>query len=213
MSTLADTPRVPLEIAENVMDNLDGHVLTLCSCALTCRGWLPRARFQLMVSIRISTRDDIPSINDYLNSHPHLANAVRKLSVAPSGQEAAGFLLEAFPVFLVARLPNLRKCVMRGYNVPVEESKAAAVFHPLTLAGMRTYLLVEMLNLYGVMFRTSTELARLLSSLPRLRFLSYASLDIQSRSPMIKAIDMVRFRDKCSLLSELTVCMDSLQDQ
>ena len=203
MSTLADTPRVPLEIAENIMDNLDTR--TLRSCALTCRGWLPRARFQLMASIHISTRDDVTSIDKFLHSNPLLATAVRSVSVVPISKETAGFLFEAFPVSFLSRLPNLQECRM----CDKDPNRFQVInYHPITLIHMKTCLLIEELTLYQVMFRTGTDLARLLSSLTHLRHLTCQYVEIRGRygTPDIIALDMVRFRNKCRLLSKLTVC-------
>lgn len=53
--TLNLRPRVPVEVAENVIDQLadDHHESTLRSCALVCQAWLPRSRSRLFRTIHI----------------------------------------------------------------------------------------------------------------------------------------------------------------
>ncbi|RPD79682.1 hypothetical protein L226DRAFT_425802, partial [Lentinus tigrinus ALCF2SS1-7] len=70
-------PRVPVEVAERIIDLLSDHVGTLRSCALTCREWLPRSQYRLMTSIRIWSNEAVSSMYDYFTAHPRIAGAVR----------------------------------------------------------------------------------------------------------------------------------------
>ncbi|RDX40401.1 hypothetical protein OH76DRAFT_1304203, partial [Lentinus brumalis] len=70
-------PNVPLEVEENVIDQLSRDVKSLRSCALTCHGWLPRARYHLVASIRVRSREDLYSICDYFSFNPRMATLVR----------------------------------------------------------------------------------------------------------------------------------------
>ncbi|KAI0694465.1 hypothetical protein C8T65DRAFT_585001, partial [Cerioporus squamosus] len=77
MSTLSELPYVLLDVAENIIDQLSRDVESLRSCSLTCRGWLPRARYHLVASIRVRSREDLYSICDYFRVNPGMANCVR----------------------------------------------------------------------------------------------------------------------------------------
>ncbi|TFK88412.1 hypothetical protein K466DRAFT_447651, partial [Polyporus arcularius HHB13444] len=70
-------PNVPLEVEENVIDQLSRDVESLRSCALTCHGWLPSARYHLVASIRVRSREDLYSICNYFSFNPRMATLVR----------------------------------------------------------------------------------------------------------------------------------------
>ncbi|KAI0713009.1 hypothetical protein C8T65DRAFT_574191 [Cerioporus squamosus] len=205
MSTLTELPRVPLEVAENVIDLLSRHVRSLRSCALTCRGWLPRARYHLMASIRVQSREDLYSICDYFRSNPRMATLVRNLSVLPEKDEEALSLLDTTPVALLSRLPKLRSYTIRtldwNQDYPIS-------FHTTTLVHFKVNLRhVEELTLGPSNFRTIAELARLLIALPRLRRLDCIGLHFKDNDENTgeAVTGMTRFRDKCKCLSDVTV--------
>ncbi|TFK82171.1 hypothetical protein K466DRAFT_500798 [Polyporus arcularius HHB13444] len=199
MSTLPYLPYIPLEVAENIIDHLGEDIWSLRSCALTCRGWNRHARYHLVVSILVHSREDLHSIHDYFASNPHMASFVRSLSMLPVyGDKRPGCLLEVLPVDLLKLLPNLRRyCIVGVAWNPV----IRIAFHDTTFIRIKTYLHVEELHLQALRFRTGAELARVLIALPQLQRLEYEGLKVD-----IKTADTSRFRDKCNMLSEVTVC-------
>ncbi|TFK79691.1 hypothetical protein K466DRAFT_469539, partial [Polyporus arcularius HHB13444] len=157
---------IPLEVAENIIDQLGGQIHSLRKCALTCRGWNRHARYHLVAAIRVRSREDLYSICDYFTSNPRMASLVRTLSMSPAETEKRLFLLEVLPVDLLKRLPNLQR-----YSILCERwlNSPSVSFHDTTLLHIKTYLHVEELNLDHLNFRTSVQLARVLMALPRLR--------------------------------------------
>ncbi len=198
MSTLPDLPYIPLEVAESIIDQLGGQggFDSLRSCALTCRGWNRHARYHLVAAIRIQSREDLYSIRDYFASNPRLASLVRSLSMSPTWVEKRCHL-EVLPVDLLNRLPDIQRYSIVG---PYQADNFVS-FHATTLMHIKTYLHVEELYLENLKFRTRAELARVLIALPRLRRLEYRNLSVQ-----METTDTSRFRDKCNMLSEVTVC-------
>ena len=199
MSASTHTPRVPLDVAEHIIDALSGHVRSLCSCALSCSGWLPRARYHLLTSIRVRSHEDLLSIQKFFVSYPFLLSAVRRLSICP--QHHGNTLVAAVPVVFLSRFPNLR-----GYSILDPESGPLAVptpvcFHPTTLTGIKSRLHVEELQLQGVSFRRGMELARLLGALTHLRRLECRDVHVVDQS----ASNIAPLHNRCPLLSELTV--------
>ncbi|RPD68180.1 WD40 repeat-like protein [Lentinus tigrinus ALCF2SS1-7] len=192
---LADPPRVPVEVAERIIDLLSDDFYTLRSCALTCRGWLPRARYRLMTSIRILSDEDVSSMDDYFTAHPPIAAAVRSVSVYIVEEPQ---FLNAFPMVLLSRLPNLSTYKYSDYR----SYRGFWHHHAASLRGIKTYLRVQELKLCGVRFRTGADLARLLISFPLLRILRLESVSVSDLQDLSR---MVRFRDKCSQLSELSI--------
>ncbi len=199
MSTLPYLPYIPLEVAENIIDYLGEDVWSLRSCALTCRGWNRHARYHLVASIRVQSREDLYSIHDYFASNPRMASFVRRLSMSPHVEyKKPRCLLEVLPVDLLKLLPNLRSYCIFG---PEWYSFYPIAFHSTTFIRIKTYLHVEELHLQELRFRTGAELARVLIALPRLQRLEYGRVKVD-----IKTADTSRFRDKCNMLSEVTVC-------
>ncbi len=199
MSTLPYLPYIPLEVAENIIDQYGEDVRLLRSCALTCRGWNRHARYHLVASIRVQSREDLYSIHDYFASHPRMASFVRSLSMSPVPEDKKpGCLLEVLPVDLLKLLPDIRRYRIVGVGWNAFERIA---FHDTTFIHIKTYLHVEELHLENLIFRTSAELARVLIALPRLQRLEYGRVKVD-----IKTADTSRFRDKCNMLSEVTVC-------
>ncbi|KAI0696136.1 hypothetical protein C8T65DRAFT_729730 [Cerioporus squamosus] len=204
MSILTELPDVPLEVAENVIDQLSRDIESLRSCALTCHGWLPRARYHLVASIRVRSREDLYSICDYFRFNPRMATLVRNLSVSPEEDEEALLLLETIPVALLSRLPKLRSYgILGAYELTVR----AISFHATTLIHIKTCLHVEELTLQLLSFRTTAELARLLIALPQLRRLDCTRLRFpdESKTTGGAVTGITRFRDKCKCLSDVTI--------
>ncbi|KAI0696139.1 hypothetical protein C8T65DRAFT_537129, partial [Cerioporus squamosus] len=163
---------LPLEVEENVIDQLSRDVESLRSCSLTCRGWLPRARYNLVASICVRSREDLYSICDYFRLNPRMATSVANLSIMPgAGQKNRRSLLETIPVALLSRLLTLRSYCIQ--NIPGD---IGISFHATTLIHVKTYLHVEELTLRWTKFRAIGELARLLIALPQLRCLDCTGL-------------------------------------
>ncbi|TFK81424.1 hypothetical protein K466DRAFT_502144 [Polyporus arcularius HHB13444] len=210
MSTLPHLPYIPLEVAENIIDQLSRDVRSLRSCALTCRGWHLHARYLLMTSIRVRSREDLLSICDHIASIPRMARFVRSISVLPAHNENSGAsLTETIPVDLLKRLPNLHSYSLRDAASSRPDAIAMSL-HPTILICFRTYLHVQELGLGPLKFCTGAELARLLVALPRLQRLECTDLQFVDRRNIWGATaGATRFRDGCNGLSEVTVRLAS----
>ena len=186
------------------MDMLAGDVETLCSCALTCSEWHPRARYHLLTSIWFicdfrwhPTQDRLSSLRDYLDAHPTTISRVHQcfLHVKRTGlshQEAWNFLL--------LRLPALRCFVI------TQDNKTHSCLHPTTYTRIKAHILLEELALQDVRFCTSAEFARLLVALPRLKRLECANVGLSNKEDLeIGASTARRFENKGQMLSRLEV--------
>ena len=213
MSTnaLIQGPRIPSELAEVIIDNLNKHVRSLRACALTCRAWHPRSRYHILSSIRIESREHLASICEYFTSHPQMTELVRSILVAPAGSETnPRSLLEALPVRLLSQVRNLQRYSVR-YSSTNTQSLCAISLHPITLVRIKVYFNVDELNLGPLEFRSPAELARLLAAVPRLRVLICTDLTFANDRDLenINA-DLMRFRDKCGSLCEIMVRSEHL---
>lgn len=208
MSTLPKLPHVPLEVAENIIDQLSWDVRSLRNCALTCRGWHLHARYLLLTSLRVRSREDLVSICDYIASIPRMASFVRSISIFPDNSEHhSRHVIEAIPVDLLKRLPNLQSYSLRDWT-SIEPNAIAMSLHATTLTCIKTYIHVQELGLGPLKFRTEAEFARLLIALPRLQRLECTELQVVDQRNMWSATTgAARFRNRSPGLSEVTVCL------
>ena len=61
ISSTMSQPRVPVELAEKVIDasrDSDSHRTTLLACSLVCRSWTPRSRYHLSVGVSYPNERD-----------------------------------------------------------------------------------------------------------------------------------------------------------
>ena len=115
---------LPLELEERVIDSSCDSVSTLRSCSLTCRRWLPRSRYHLFSSIRVSTKDELYALHQAIEDAPHLELPARVQSITIKPQvdvEASQHLADIVPVPLLTRLPRLKRWVIHG--PPLQETE------------------------------------------------------------------------------------------
>lgn len=86
-----DQCRVPIEVCERIIDlrttyggrsrisRCPRYLDDLRACALTCRDWLPRSRFNLFRCVRIRKHEKLKSLAKTITDHPFLAEFVREL--------------------------------------------------------------------------------------------------------------------------------------
>ena len=123
-------PRLPIEIWEHVIDFIDVltprrfnslRLRTLVSCCLTCRAWLPRARFHLFHAIPLRLlpgKQNVTRFLDGLRFNPSNSTLIRWMmfdGAAAESRRGAGLSLIAcqFP----APLPNLRSITFAGVDI------------------------------------------------------------------------------------------------
>ncbi len=159
---------LPVEIEEKIIDELDNDFATLCSCALTCRTWLPRSRSLLLRAVRVATRSSWDAVVDYFEDNPDMRPLVQSLATAPAPTERTR-LLGTYPASLFRMLPNLRRWELRAPG-GAENNSPKVFFHRTTLILLRCSPITE-LHLASLQFPSQAEFLRLLSSIPLLRVL------------------------------------------
>ncbi|KAI0713900.1 hypothetical protein C8Q76DRAFT_591966, partial [Earliella scabrosa] len=65
-------PPIPIEVAEQIIDQLVDDRSSLRSCALVCDGWLPRSRAHLFREIEITALQQLYSLVQALSTTPSL---------------------------------------------------------------------------------------------------------------------------------------------
>ncbi|KAI0824551.1 hypothetical protein BC628DRAFT_420059 [Trametes gibbosa] len=71
----------PLELHEQIIDALRGDNATLLHCALTCRAWLPRSRYNLYFEVAPQHHAQLTRLTQTLRSSPDFVNLVQELTI------------------------------------------------------------------------------------------------------------------------------------
>ena len=171
----------PTEVYEHIIDFIphskagDGGVCAtrsaLCSCALTCRAWLPRSRHLLYQSVtlhvsRDSVRDQdvMGRLTRTLLASSFIAGLLHHLTVYDASMLNNSFSL-ALPLMFVCTLPNLHTLTIRETILPLAVTSACCV-------AISKLTAVTALTLYAVVFPDVSVLGRVLAALPGLHDLT-----------------------------------------
>ncbi|TFK87466.1 hypothetical protein K466DRAFT_111572 [Polyporus arcularius HHB13444] len=199
------TVKLPMDVEENIIDQLEDVIPSLRNCALTCRAWRPRSRYHLVSSIQIRTRKDFASLCEFFERHRNLASLVKALTIFPSDEEPSPrSLVEVALVELLRQLPNLRQYKL-VYDLHVNDGARptySTTFHPRSLTHFKMYLHAETLRLGPLRLLSHEELARIVIALPRLRTLQCRGLTFGRQNGGSES--SVRFANK-TCLSDVSV--------
>ncbi|EMD34658.1 hypothetical protein CERSUDRAFT_86071 [Gelatoporia subvermispora B] len=97
---------LPLEIWDEIIDYFGeaGDRLTLSSCALVCRAWLPRARSHLFRVIYVHTPRHLRRLTKALDRSPEIPPLIKDYTLCPD-EEAAEVVSRGLK--LLSRLPQV----------------------------------------------------------------------------------------------------------
>ncbi|KAI0698665.1 hypothetical protein C8Q76DRAFT_861861 [Earliella scabrosa] len=164
---------LPLEIEERIIDGLQDSVATLRLCALVCRSWYIRSRYNLLRKITVTTVGDVDKLCTHFHVRPGLKSIVSELQIrlrvnSPRCQDIIW-------IPLARQLPRLCKLRLSGRGQRRDFPHIS--FHQTTLTGLRySHPPVKTLELDYITLRSPQDLLRLLMALPSLRNLNLDGL-------------------------------------
>ncbi|KAH9915123.1 uncharacterized protein B0H18DRAFT_915170, partial [Fomitopsis serialis] len=79
--------RLPPELTDRIIDYLHTDVHSLCACALTCRTWLPAARYHRFRSVSVAHEEGIATFETLVASSPAIGHIVEDLEISFFGCE------------------------------------------------------------------------------------------------------------------------------
>ena len=157
-----------LEIEERIIDGLQDSRIALRLCALVCRSWYIRSRYNLLHTIMVNnTVEDVDKLCTRFHTRPELRSLVYELQISPWP--------DIIWIPLARQLPRLRKLLLSHWDI--HDSSVHISFHQTTLTALR-YLhpSLKTLELSHIQLRSPQDLLRLLTALPLLRTLNLRSL-------------------------------------
>ncbi|KAI0920737.1 hypothetical protein AcW1_002398 [Taiwanofungus camphoratus] len=158
----------PVEIHERIIDVLWVDTVNrshrsrrqdLLACALTCRAWLPRSRFNLFYEIRLRDSRELYSFASLVTIYPHLDEFVKELRINNSQ------VLGVFPAVLARKLTGVNSLRIGGNLL---EQLRIPPFHLPSFMPIAGFTSISRLEIAYTTFPTFTAFARLVSSLPSL---------------------------------------------
>lgn len=169
MMSSATQPRVPTEVAEQIIDVVGGGSKrsALQSCSLVCRAWLPRSRLRLFEDVEIVAKQHLDNLLRVFETVPHLRAAVQ-------GVHAHSRVAEAAVAILLGQLPNIHTWT---FEDTLCLGSSAAQSRIIT-ASLRTYPSLDTLNLCHVTVTSFHRFATFLSSVPGIRHLGLHDLKV-----------------------------------
>ncbi|TFK84529.1 hypothetical protein K466DRAFT_601917 [Polyporus arcularius HHB13444] len=199
-----DESRLPLELCELILDasGCEFYVRlrydTLRACALTCKGWHPRSRYNLLHRVSFRRPQQIERFLSTITANPALADLVHELHVTPADAHRHGFFPIANPQ-LVTKLRNMRHLALRQFNWDT--------FPPIYYVFVGKFNLVSSLQISNIMFHSPRDLVHLVRYLPKLNQLSCGVLQFQvSYTPEdCENLCVIRESSACNELYTLTL--------
>ncbi|KAJ8475177.1 hypothetical protein ONZ51_g6723 [Trametes cubensis] len=167
----------PQEIYDTVIDRCRRDVPTLLQCALTCRAWALRSRYNLYRTTTIQQQKQLYGFSQALAAAPQIADLVQELVLAPPRDDKPTIVRSAAAA-LAYKLPNVSKISIvqppfmityPGVCEHVEISLRTACC--LTLFPRLTYL-----SLIDVTLSSFLDFVRLITALPCLTTLECRSM-------------------------------------
>ena len=183
-TTTPGIPALPIEVAERIIDLVEGTtasygyaiwdetvLITLQSCALVCRAWLPRCQYHLFraVNVRCAENGD-RTVNDIVNLleiNIPLQRYIRFIAARSGPSEVPK--LHLVPYKLPSFLPELEHLRLEGGAMYVPTKMALS-------AMVKQFTNVNELSFDCLAFYSVQDLWRVVSSLSRLRTLIISSL-------------------------------------
>ncbi|KAH9947037.1 hypothetical protein B0H21DRAFT_708760 [Amylocystis lapponica] len=177
--TRRKSPRVPVDIWEDIIDLLREDLIALRACALTCWQWVPRSRLHLFRVVELWTSQDLALCTQLLIDAPHLGDLIHELHICHnkyfmvpiSRQFTFSQLLNAFPAMLLRKLPRLDVLSIGNPSsnpfTPVVTMEDVTLYHTF-FPVFSLFRSVTRLELVAVHFSTAMEFAQLIHALSNL---------------------------------------------
>ncbi|PCH42957.1 hypothetical protein WOLCODRAFT_102847 [Wolfiporia cocos MD-104 SS10] len=154
----------PIEIFELIIDLVWPDSDALLACALTCRAWLQRSRYNLFYSVDLHNCEHLNHLCRLLDGSPCLGTIVRELGIVPYRTQSQ--VLGEFPHELggrLSRVSRLRIDINRDYYPFIAEDYFQC---------LGQFSSVTTLDIRRIRFPMLHDFAQLVCSFPRLTDLS-----------------------------------------
>ncbi|KAI0357885.1 hypothetical protein OH77DRAFT_1398326 [Trametes cingulata] len=164
---------IPQEVIEAIIDALWADQKALRQCALTCRTWLPRARYRLFRRATLRRTDQLARFSRALQASRESLGLVNELILTAHGPALPSLVSSAFAI-LAGRLPQLEKLrisVQDDHSVRSAEACRLNISRR-TISHITHFRMLTRLELCSLELSSFMDLGRIIVRLPRLTVLS-----------------------------------------
>ncbi|KAL7284542.1 hypothetical protein ACG7TL_001834 [Trametes sanguinea] len=160
----------PQELCDAIIDECRRDIPTLLQCALTCRAWLPRSRFDIFSTAVLHTQVQASKFASTTRSSPDLAALVEVLAIAPREFRELTSLIDWTCIALASVLPRLRRftVVHPVLSDIAHVGGSATISARTTCNNIARLSTISELELINVSFRQFLDFGSILEALPRL---------------------------------------------
>ncbi|TBU36413.1 hypothetical protein BD309DRAFT_818750, partial [Dichomitus squalens] len=164
------SPTLPVEVIENVIDCCSDDTTTLLAFALTCRDLHPRSILVLFTDVYLRRREQLFDFCDALKANPKLRPVVHSVSI----------LWEVFAPFpLLSFLPALRHIALNSFSHDIHRNMQLR--QSTLLCCKRFGSGIRSLTIGSALFSTRTGFLQLLSAFPDLEDLTCEGVWIKQK--------------------------------
>ena len=152
------SPRLPWEVIERVIDHSRDHPSSLCSLSLTCCQLVPRSRcVMLEAGVDLKTRDHIFALVDFLQDNPLLKPFINSIIVR---------LTDFAPFPLLHILPHLSEIAFTssGPKDPRSRLRVPSLHPSVLTCSQRFGSRIQTLRLFKISFATPLAFFHLLAA-------------------------------------------------
>ncbi|GBE88133.1 hypothetical protein SCP_1203630 [Sparassis crispa] len=161
--------RFPAEVCDSVIDYSSWDPTSdkpdygaLRSCALTCKGWLPRSRAHIFHTVELNTQEKLGCFTRSIETSPALGDLVLKLTITHPDDDQPFHLMVAFPTKLAARLPKVKSLAIESPHAEPSVIRLSPEF----FQSMSKFSTLTLLRLFHVEFHSFDDFGSLVCSLP-----------------------------------------------
>ncbi|KAI0634011.1 hypothetical protein C8Q77DRAFT_720450 [Trametes polyzona] len=174
----------PQELYDSVIDATRRDISTLKQCALTCRAWLPRSRYNLYFAPVIGSYSQLHKFSEALDATSENANLVRELVVSIP-REVPASLADATLGPLADRVPRLYKLSIVQPPFEYPDRRKAIVVSPQTADWIVHMGTLTHVVLFDLLFSSFADFANIVDSLHHLTSLECISLQTDEQDAIV----------------------------
>jgi len=164
------SPRLPTEVWENVIDELQDDKDALLACARVCRGWAARSRLHLRKWVVLMRPDQVVRLAKLVRTGSWEVESCRIVNIGAERRKEEDQSLRTLGLFALmfgGKMPRLEELVLEK-PYPGEWAWTPGEMHVDVFLHLSTFPSITRLTLSSVTFPSAQTFGRLVSALPGL---------------------------------------------
>jgi len=166
---------IPVEVWENVIDQLQDDMYTLLACTRVCRAWTPRSRLHLRKWIVFYKRRQVPRLAKLVRTGEWEVKSCRRVEIVSSSLRTLGL----FAAMFAGKMPHLETLVVKSVILKQAKWNPGKMYVDVFLY-LSAFTSITRLALDGITFPNAQVFGRLICALPSLTDLQCRYLEFEA---------------------------------